>query len=249
MVQENRRLNCFIKVLGSAALAGLVAIVALVWSIYSSRSEDRAMEKQLANQATQIAKQDIQIALNAEQNRLLSDRATIEAEKAVIEDQLRTPFSVNNADFAPTATALAIQSIQIEATRQAIEYEQRQIETSQTAIAQPLPVPVESGLVDCGKFQKGETRQISSGTFVIGDVIINDIVQYDPDGTSEGTVAYFEGEGTVYAEWGAGCYRGNVGLLDEIVQGQFEFGCDSVCSTVRVVIVKANGQQEIDFRN
>jgi len=111
------------------------------------------------------------------------------------------------------------------------------------------PTPPVTGLVDCGEFQTRETRQVSSGTFVIGDVVINNTVQYDPGSTSEGTVAYFEGEGTAYAEWGAGCYRGNRESLDEIVQGQFEFGCGSNCSTVRVVIVKTNGQQETEIRN
>lgn len=141
MTQGNQPSNLFIKVLGSAALAGLVAIVALAWSIYSSRSEELAMERQLANQATQIAKQDVQIALNAEQNWLLSEQATVAARQASIDEQLCTPLPANNADFAPTGTALAIQSIQIEATRQAIEDKQKQIEAAQTAIAQPLPAP------------------------------------------------------------------------------------------------------------
>lgn len=141
MTQGNQPSNLLIKVLGSAALAGLVAIVALVWSIYSSRSEELATERQLANQATQIAKQDVQITLNAEQNRLLSEQATVVARQASIDEQLRTPLPTNNADFAPTATALAIQSIQIEATRQAIEDKQKQIEATQTSVAQPLPAP------------------------------------------------------------------------------------------------------------
>jgi len=140
MTQGNQQSNLLIKVLGSAALAGFVAIAALVWSIYSSRSEELAMERQLANQATQIAKQDVQIDLNAEQNRLMSEQATVAVQKASIEDQLRTPLPTNSADFAPTATALAIQSIQIEATRQAIEDKQGQIGATQTAIAQPPEV-------------------------------------------------------------------------------------------------------------
>jgi uncharacterized membrane protein len=141
MTKGNQSSNLLIKILGSAALAGLVAIVALVWSIYSSHSEGLATERQLANQATQIAKQDVQIALNAEQNRLLSEQATIAAQKASIEDQLRTPRPTNSTDFAPTATAFAIQSTQIAATKQVIEVKQKQIEATQTAIAQPLPAP------------------------------------------------------------------------------------------------------------
>lgn len=142
MNKENQKSNTLIKFLGSATLAGGVAIAALIWSIYSTRSEDRTMQQQLANQATQIAKQDIQIALNAEQNRLLSERATIDAQEANIEVQLRTPFPASDgSDFALTATALFVQSNQFEATRQAIEIRQRQIEATQTAIAQITNTP------------------------------------------------------------------------------------------------------------
>lgn len=140
MTQSRQSSNLLVRLLGSAALVGLVGIVALGWSIYSSQSQEKAMERQLSNQATQIAKQDIQIALNAEQNRLLSGEATAAAKKASIEDQLRTPRPTDRADFAPTATALAFQSAQVEATRQAIEVRQKQIEATQTAIARP-PAP------------------------------------------------------------------------------------------------------------
>jgi len=142
MTQASQSSNRLLKILGSAALAGLVAIIALIWSIYSSHLDEVATEKQLANQATQIAKQDVQIALNAEQNRLLSEQATVVAQQASIDEQLRTPLPTNNADFAPTATALALQSSQIEATRQAIEDRQKQIEATQTAIAQSISTPI-----------------------------------------------------------------------------------------------------------
>ena len=98
----------------------LVAIASLVWQVHSSRSEERVLE-------TQIAKQDVQIALIAEQNRLLSEQATVAAQRISINEQLCTPFPTNDANFAPTATALAIQSIQIEATAEAIEAKQTQI--------------------------------------------------------------------------------------------------------------------------
>ena len=161
MTQSNQSSSVLVKFLGSAALVGLVSLVALGWSIYSSRSQEKAMEKQLANQATQIAKQDIQIALNAEQNRLLSGEATAAAKKASIEDQLRTPPPTDRADFAPTATALAIQSIQIAATRQAIEIRQKQIEATQTAIARPSTVAVRaSDVIPQIKGEDGEIEKI-----------------------------------------------------------------------------------------
>ena len=144
MDHENQSSNRFIKLFGSATLVGCIAILTLSWSIYSSRSNDLAMERQLANQMTQIAQQDIQIAkqdvqitLSAEENQLLFELGTVMAKEASIDEQLRTPLPTDNADFAPTATALAIQSIQIEATRQAIENKQLQIEATQTSVAQP----------------------------------------------------------------------------------------------------------------
>jgi hypothetical protein len=79
MAQGKLSPDILLKILGSAALAGLIAIIALIWAIYSSRSQDEAMERQIANQATQTAKQDVQIALNAEQNRLLAEQATAAA--------------------------------------------------------------------------------------------------------------------------------------------------------------------------
>ena len=120
------------------------------------------MEKHFANQATQLAKQDEQIGLLAQQNHLQSVRATNDAMNANIEAQLRTPMPSNRTDFAPTATALAFQSIQVEATRQAIEVKQKQIEASQTAIAQPLTTLSSPNLqaqvdVGCAGRERGAT--------------------------------------------------------------------------------------------
>lgn len=140
MTQENRRPNWLIKLFGSAALAGIVAVAGLLWAIYANQSQDKKWVEQLDSQATQIANQRIQIDLNAEQNRLLSERATVDAQEANIEGQLRTPFPSSDGNFSLTATALFVQSNQFEATRQAIEIRQRQIEATQTAIAQPTPV-------------------------------------------------------------------------------------------------------------
>jgi hypothetical protein len=142
MTKSIKLSNRVVRIVGSTALAGLLAMVTLIWQIYSSHSDKVAMEKQLANQGTQIAKQDVQIALNAEQNRLLAAQVTIAAQQASIEEQLRTPQPKNDADFAPTATALAVQSTQLEATSRAIEDKQKQIEATQTAIAQPPQTPV-----------------------------------------------------------------------------------------------------------
>ena len=62
MTQGNQSSNRLVKILGGTTLSGLVAIATLLWAIYSSHSEDVTAEKQLANQALQIAKQDAQIA-------------------------------------------------------------------------------------------------------------------------------------------------------------------------------------------
>ena len=62
----------------------------------------------------------------------------------------------------------------------------------------------------CSAFQSGEARQVAPGTFVVGDIIINGVVQYN-SGDGEGTVAYFEQSAAVYAQWGAGCYKADTG--------------------------------------
>ena len=143
MIKSIRSLSRLTKtILGSTALGGLVAIVALGWEVYSSHSDQLAMEKQLASQATQIAKQDVQIALNAELNHLVSTEVAIAEQRASIEEQLRTPQPTNNASFAPTATALAVKSSQLEATKRAVEDKQKQIEATQTVVAQAPQTPI-----------------------------------------------------------------------------------------------------------
>jgi hypothetical protein len=104
-------------------------------------------------------------------------------------------------------------------------------------------------LTSCSAFQNGETRKVSSGTFVIGDIIIDGTSQYDSGGTSEGTVAYFEKESTVIAQWGAGCYIGSKNLANDIIQGEFQHGCGSKCASVRFVVVQSDGQQQIQYFN
>ncbi|GAB4578824.1 MAG: hypothetical protein Fur0022_15610 [Anaerolineales bacterium] len=83
-----------------------------------------------------ISQQKTQIALNEEQNRLISEQGTLEAKQANIEDQLDTPLPPDNVDSAVTATALAFEASQIEATQQAIVAQQKQLEMTQTAVAQ-----------------------------------------------------------------------------------------------------------------
>lgn len=138
MIENNQKPNILFKFLGSAVLAGIIAIVAFIWSIYSTRSDNLAMNQQVDNQATQIANQELQIALNTEQNQLLSLQVTLNAQQDFIEDQLLTPISTENTDFALTATSFAAQSNQIETTRQAIDVQQEQIQATQTVLAQPL---------------------------------------------------------------------------------------------------------------
>lgn len=103
------------------------------------------------------------------------------------------------------------------------------------------------GLTSCSAFKNGETRKISAGTFVIGDIIIDGTAQYDFGGTKEGTVAYFEKESSVTAQWGAGCYTGSKTLAEQVIQGELEHGCGSKCTSVRFVLVQSDGQQIIEY--
>jgi len=137
MAQGNPSSNWFVKILGSAALAGLVAIIALIFQVNSSRNNDRASETEQAYLAIQVAKQETLNALLVEQNQIQSEQITMEARKSTIEGQ--TPLSTNNPDFALTATAFIVQATQVESTRQAIATKQKGIESTQTAISLPQP--------------------------------------------------------------------------------------------------------------
>lgn len=120
---------------------------------------------------------------------------------------------------------------------------------TQPPVINPTTTVVISGgdLTSCSAFKNGETRQISAGTFVIGDIIIDGVAQYDSGGTKEGTVAYFEKESSVTAQWGAGCYIGSKSLAEQIIQGELEHGCGSKCISVRFVLVQSDGQQEVQY--
>ena len=99
--------------------------------------------------------------------------------------------------------------------------------------------------VACDQLKAGETRKISPGTYIVGDITIDGIPRFDPGGVNnEGTVAYVEVETTVYAEWGAGCYTGSKNLTNFFIKGLFENGCDKVCKNVRFVAVQSDGQHE-----
>lgn len=91
---------------------------------------------------------------------------------------------------------------------------------------------------------KGETRTVSPGTYIVGDIVIDGIRQHDRK-EKEGTVAFFEREATAYAEWGASCYQGNISLLSQVIQGEYETGCDTGCIKVRSIIIRTDGQQEV----
>jgi|GEM_PF-6333032 len=113
---------------------------------------------------------------------------------------------------------------------------------------QPTATRIGQVLISCNELKKGETRQVSGGTFVIGDIKVNDVIQYDIGGAAnEGTIAFFEQGGSVTAEWGAGCYQGSEELLNKVIQGEFEHGCGSKCTSVRVVIVRSDGQQNVQY--
>jgi len=99
------------------------------------------------------------------------------------------------------------------------------------------------GLSYCTGLDWQEPCRVVPNRFVIGDITIDDIRQYDL-GTGEGTVAFFEKESTVYAQWGAAYYVGSIDIADQFIQGEFANGCATGCGTVRFVIVRSNGQQE-----
>jgi len=106
MAQGNSSSNWLIKILGSAALAGLVAIIALISQVVSSRNNDIASKTLQANQAIQIAKQDTQITISEQQLNVYRDIETLQA-------------STSKSD--PTAIAAATRVAELESTAVALE--------------------------------------------------------------------------------------------------------------------------------
>lgn len=104
------------------------------------------------------------------------------------------------------------------------------------------PIPTIISLNTCPSFQSGETRTVSPGTFIFGDVVIDGITQYDSNIASEDTVAYFEKGSTVTAPFGADCYTGSNGSVYQVAQNLLQHGCGSKCASVRVVLVQSDGQ-------
>ena len=131
----NNQNSGFSKFLGSAILAGAVAILGLAWAIYTFYGNNRDTQKALENQAIQIAQQQTQIALIAQQNQFQSQQLTLAVEQSNIEGQLLTPISPDNGNSSLTATALSIEAFRVEATSQAIATKQKGIEATQTAVA------------------------------------------------------------------------------------------------------------------
>jgi hypothetical protein len=104
-------------------------------------------------------------------------------------------------------------------------------------------------LMSCSPLQKGETRTVSAGTFIFGDVIIIDgVPQYDSNIADEETVAYFEKEANVTAPLGARCYLGTSDLINLVIQSELWQGCDSKCASIRFVLVQSDGQHVEVYR-
>lgn len=99
-------------------------------------------------------------------------------------------------------------------------------------------------LTRCSGLASGETIQVAPNTFISGDIVIDGIRQHDYK-EKEGTVAYFQKDSVVFAEWGASCYQGDISLLSQVIQGEYKTGCTTGCTKVRSVIVHPDGQQEV----
>jgi hypothetical protein len=105
-------------------------------------------------------------------------------------------------------------------------------------------LPLDGELIECSKLNEGKTYQVSAGTFLVGDIEINGIPYYNGQ-KEESTVAFFEKEVAVLTKQQANCYRGNIYLLNQVIQDQFIVGCDTGCDKVRMVVIRADGQEEV----
>lgn len=78
-----------------------------------------------------------------------------------------------------------------------------------------------------GEMTPGETRTLSAGCIIVGDVVVNDVLQ-KPVGRNRNDVGYVEqltSDTTVTAPWGAGVYDQSWNV-DDLVKTTKQFGCD-----------------------
>ena len=132
---------------------------------------------------------------------------------------------------------------------------QQSIGTPTNVLIEPTPattlqvdiqgtLPPDGELIECSNLNEGKTYQVSAGTFLVGNIEINGIPYYNGQ-KEESTVAFFEKEVSVFTKKEANCYRGNIYLLNQIIQDQFTTGCDTGCDKVRMVVIRSDGQEEV----
>jgi len=103
-------------------------------------------------------------------------------------------------------------------------------------------IPTIIRMASCSSFQIGETRTVSAGTFIFGNIIINGIKQYASNNATESAIAFFETKSTVTAASSADCYLGGNEVINFVIQNELQHGCSSRCTSVRFVVVTMNGQ-------
>lgn len=111
---------------------------------------------------------------------------------------------------------------------------------------QTKPVPTKIGaLTSCPTLHDHELRIVQAGTFVIGDIVIEQIEYIN--NTGETTIAYLERNATIWALEEVPCYRGEKNLLDDVIQDEFQYGCGSGCTSIRFVVVPKEGPQTVEI--
>lgn len=185
-------------------------------------------------------------------------RTELEATASAIETQQSQAPSQESLE--PDPTTLASELARVRATIQVLET--RAAEFQQTPETVPgetsganTSIPVmtltpetvvitDSRLVDCPSIGPMETVLILPGTFIKGDIVIDGVRQHDWR-EEEATVAYFDREASVFAQWEVGCSLGGYEHLDQVIAGEYATGCGSGCTRVRSVIVRPDGRQEV----
>lgn len=193
---RDNRIGCIVNL-----IALWVAIAALAWQIMSSRSDLAAIETHLNNQAIQIALIDEGIDVGREQLAVAIEQLTVMAALSdTQEQQVGTP-SLADSELIPTATVLAEEAGRLEATRQAIETRQRELQATQTAVAgqailpePPHPAPTATTTTIsrrvCGDEGAFEARNTPNPTFLRPTGFVSGWLSSDPakitlpDGTS-----------------------------------------------------------------
>lgn len=105
----------------------------------------------------------------------------------------------------------------------------------------PTGMPTVIVLPSCAEFQPGETRLVLERTLVFGSVLVEGLGEIPTAEPGESILMYFEVDATSSASRQARCYFSEEIYLKNIIQNELSIGCNTGCTSIRLVRVTKSG--------